>query len=56
MSSKYAGKTIIQIAQERGSSAKTKAGARKYLLAHLPLPAPKTCSSSYTHEIVADDR
>lgn len=32
---KYAGKTIIEIAQERGSLAKTKAGAWKYLLAHL---------------------
>lgn len=30
--------TIIQIAQERGSTAKTKAGAWKYLLAHLPKP------------------
>ncbi|MHC1697764.1 MAG: hypothetical protein AB9919_06850 [Geobacteraceae bacterium] len=33
-------KTIIEIAQSRGSSAKTKAGAWKYLLAHLPAPHP----------------
>lgn len=33
---KYTGKTIIGIAQERGSSAKTRAGAWKYLLSHLP--------------------
>lgn len=32
---KYTGKTIIEIAQKRGSAAKTKAGAWKYLLAHL---------------------
>lgn len=35
---KYAGKTIIEIAQEKGSSAKTKAGAWKFLLAHLDKP------------------
>lgn len=31
-------KTIIEIAQERGSAAKTRAGAWKYLLANLPKP------------------
>jgi len=38
MAIKYAGKTIIQIAQERGSSAKTKTGAWKYLLNNMPTP------------------
>jgi hypothetical protein len=52
----YIGKTIIQIAQERGSASKTKAGAWKYLLAHLPQPARPRCSSAYDHEIYADNR
>lgn len=33
-------KTIVEVAQSRGSSAKTKAGAWKYLLARLPSPHP----------------
>lgn len=53
---KYAGKTIIGIAQERGSSAKTRAGAWKYLLAHLPGPAAPTCSHAYQHNIWLDNR
>lgn len=52
---KYAGKTIIEIAQERGSSAKTKAGAWKYLLAHLgrkpfgyrPIPQDKYATQNW---------
>lgn len=47
MAIKYAGKTIIQIAQERGSSAKTKSGAWKYLLANLPRPTKKHTSQQY---------
>lgn len=42
MATKYAGKTIIQIAQERGSAAKTKSGAWKYLLANLSRPTWQT--------------
>lgn len=42
MAIKYAGKTIIQIAQARGSAAKTKSGAWKYLLATLPRPTWQT--------------
>lgn len=44
---KYAGKTIIQIAQERGSAAKTKSGAWKYLLANLPRSTKKHTSQKY---------
>lgn len=47
MATKYAGKTIIQIAQERGSSAKTKAGAWKYLLSNLPKSTRHTTSGKY---------
>ena len=53
---RYAGKTIIQIAQERGSAAKTKTGAWKYLLAHLPGPNRPRCSSAYEHEIWIDNQ
>jgi|CXWL01.1.fsa_nt_gi hypothetical protein len=53
---KYTGKTIIQIAQERGSAAKTRAGAWKYLLAHLPGPARPSCSAAYNHNMWIDYR
>lgn len=56
MSSTYAGKTIIQIAQARGSSAKTRPGAWKYLLAHLPGPDRPRCSDAYRHEVWAENR
>lgn len=54
MATKYAGKTIIQIAQERGSAAKTKTGAWKYLLANLPKPARRTNSSKYKWDAYRD--
>lgn len=47
---KYAGKTITGIAQERGSAAKTKSGAWKYLLANLPKPAGRRSSHPYDWE------
>lgn len=48
---KYANQTIIQIAQERGSAAKTKSGAWKYLLNNLPKPTRKTNSSKYNWDV-----
>lgn len=47
MATKYAGKTIIEIAQGRGSAAKTKSGAWKYLLSNLPKPATRRNSRQY---------
>lgn len=44
---KYEGRTIIEIAQARGSLAKTKSGAWKYLLSNLPKPQKKQNSSKY---------
>ena len=45
--SKYTGKTIIAIARERGSAAKTRAGAWKYLLANLPKPQRRSNSAPW---------
>jgi hypothetical protein len=52
----YTGKTIMQLAHERGSSAKTKSGAWKYLLAHLPGPDKTRCSATWEHEMWVDNR
>lgn len=56
MTIKYAGKTIIQIAQERGSAAKTKSGAWKYLMAHLPKPIKTRNSSKYHWDIWRENK
>lgn len=40
-------RTIIEIAQYRGSAAKTRPGAWKYLLAHLPAPVVGRDTSTY---------
>lgn len=56
MATKYAGKTIIEIAQKRGSAAKTKSGAWKYLLANLPKPTRHTNSSKYNWDAYREAR
>lgn len=53
---RYTDTTIIQVANKRGSSAKTRAGAWKYLLAHLSGPSKKTCSAPWEHEAWRENR
>ena len=47
---KYAGKTIIEIAQERGSKAKSKKGAWRFLLANLPVPQKGTRPNAWKND------
>jgi len=53
---KYTNTTIMEIAHSRGSVAKTKTGAWKYLLARLPKPAEKQLSKKRQHQQWLDDR